>query len=384
MNLKAKALFLLSLTALSAPVIAEECNFPEQSGIPFQFDHLADFDHFSVRNQTSLDPVYPDWRYHPGTNSFLEYDKFFRRHAKLQLHPFLRKEEPVKGFADKTQPVRYYKAIVENCEVVWVRIPENSTEFERYFNVRDHKVDGNVSWLWEENTLNVRFTEQYLKLKDHEGKTIVSIPVTDNTILPAYPVDSNKLHAVPEFAKFTLTKVRDNAFSVAGHLRSPYSLYVTDAEGVQWRLPWDPEYLSLGDPLKGKKFSEGVSSSDIVSGNLVYGMTKSEVRLAWGAPHLERNHPIIKDSLTGQQYTFNENYLHDGTQKIPGERTFPISDGKKVGERTWWFYPNRLEVGQHLVFDINGKLTRDVQQKRIYKNRVEPVDVASKRLRAKY
>ena len=381
MNLKAKALLFISITALSAPIYAEECNFSEQSGIPFQFDHLADFDHFSIRSETGLEHAYPDWYYQPGPGSFLEYDKFFRRHAKLQIHPFLRKEEPLEGFANKTQPVRYYKAIVENCETVWVRIPENETEFQRYFNVQDHKVDGNVSWLWEENTLNVRFTEQYNKLKSYEGKTIVSVPVTDNTILPAYPVDSNKLHAVPEFAKFKLNKVRDNAFTVAGHLRSPYSLYVTDSEGVEWRLPWDPEYLSLGNPINKVKLSENVTTKDILNGNLVYGMTKSEVRLAWGAPHLERNHPVIKDNLTGRQYTKNENYLPDGMQKIPGDRTFPVSDGKKVGERTWWFYPNRLEIGQHLVFDINGKLTRDVQQKRIYKNRVQPVEVASKRLR---
>jgi hypothetical protein len=381
MNLKAKALFFFAAAAFSSVTVASECNFDEQKGMDFQFDHIADFDRFSIRNDSGHRLAYPDWFYRPDGHEFVDYREFFRRHAKLQTNDFLRKNEPVEGFADKTTPVRYYKALVENCMTVWVRIDENNPEFSRYFNIQDHKLDGNVPWLWEENTLNIRIKGQYQNLRNHVGKTVVSIPVTDNTILPAYPIASNTLHAVPEFAKFTLDSVRDNAFSVAGHLRSPYSLYVTDAEGTKWRLPWDPEYLSLGNPFNKISLSHGIDSSDILKSQLVFGMSKSEVRLAWGAPHLERNHPVIRDNVTGMQFVKNENYLHDGFQKLPEDRTFPSEDGELIGERTWWFYPNRLESGQYLAFDRNGKLSQSVQARNIYKKRSKPVEVAIDRIR---
>lgn len=381
MNLKAKAFFLVAVGVISSPLTAAECNFQDISGVDFQFDHIADYDRFSVRTSALSEPVYPDWFYHPNDRDFIEYDKFFRRDGKILNDSFLRKTETVEGFENKTQYVRYYEAIAENCERIWVRIPEDSKEFSRYFNVMDHKVDGTFPWNWEENTLNVRFSDQYQQLEAHVGKSVMTVPVTDRTILPAYPENTNELHGVPEFATFTLNAVKDNAFSVAGHLRSPYSLYVTDAEGNGWRIPWDPEYIRLDDPLKSLSLSTGVSINDIKTGNLVYGMSKDEVMLAWGVPHLERNHPILRESSTGIRRVVDENHLHDGLLKLPKDRTFPLSKATLEGHMTWWFYPDRLEQGQHLAFDRQGRLKQSVQTRRIYKQRIQPVEVAADRIR---
>lgn len=380
MNLKAKAFIFVAAGTIASTAIAEECSFHQMSGLDFQFDHLANYDQFIVRDRASNKAVYPDWFYDQSGQAHAEYDKFFRRHAKLQTDSFLRKDEPVPGFANKTTPVRYYKATVENCESLWVRIDENNPEFSRYFNVKDHKVDGDIPWLWEENTLNIRLTDQYDMLQKHVGKKVLTIPVTDNTIIPAYPAGSTTLMAVPEFAEFTLDAVMDNAFSVKGHLRSPYSLYVTDAEGSQWRLPWDPEYVSVGGTMEAIKRSE--YSKDILSGSLVYGMSKDEVKLAWGAPHIERVHPILKDNATGREFIKNENFLHDGLQKLPEDRVFPADNGKKVGQQTWWFYPKRLEERQYLAFDRHGKLKKSLQGAMLYKKRSQPVEVAIERIRS--
>lgn len=300
---------------------------------------------------------YKDWFYDPKGEMNLEYSKFFSRRAKFQDEPFLRFQERSKEAPYTNVWARYYRATVDNCETVYLRIQEDDRRVSKYFDMQDDRVSGDINFEWEESEYNIRFVSPFHKLDTWVGKKIYVVPGADRTKwVNAKKVDTYEKAVVPNHSVLTVLGLVRGAFDLDGQFLSPYMIKVEDEHGEIRLIPWVPEKIVFQDPFSNKSIRDKFKAA-IRKGEIVFGMNQSEVQLSWGYPNLERYYDISLNEV-GAETVEDETYRKDGLLK--GYRVLPALV-KTSDKMTAWHYPDLLPKKHFLVFDRKGILTEENQ-----------------------
>jgi hypothetical protein len=338
--MKLIAILSLSLSALSLSVNAspDRCKFNEIKGELFEFSHPQSI----MIHHDAVDIVdkgtYPFWFSEANSDHPLKVDSYFGRMAKVQSsQPVKRvKENTFKDVREKLY-VRYYSAVADNCEQVYVRVVEN--EFPNYFSKKINFVDRKFNFLEQERWVGISMIENQKALA---SKKISSVTVKPNGEGNVIFVDSTGSKAI-KLKRYTTLKVLDvkrSPFYYRGEMLSNYGIEVM-YQGDRGFINADYRYITNGNPL----LDVDVEFLNPISfGKLAFGMSQSDVLLSLGMPNEAEIFPVYKTN-TG----YKTDYFGDLRKQ----------DYDLIGYVHYWRYDG---IDKPLVFNTEKVFREKIQK----------------------
>ncbi|WP_025562820.1 hypothetical protein [Psychromonas sp. SP041] len=354
------ALSLVPLFASASPVL-NSCDYLGDSGREFTFLQSDPSLSFKNRMTENTYPFIVSDKFHGNKLNVAKYEY---RHAKLNDKSFFRRTELSSNGVE--EPVRYYNALVDNCDTVWFKVNESSGPAEKYMDSENDNVTGRVPWDRLEDELSIRFTDTFFKIKKHIGKFITAMPASSGEKLRGKSLDIQQWVDIDDFEKLKVLNVLASDFVYEGRRLGSTQIKVSNESGSEFYVPWNIEKLYLGNPFN-KKEIRSKFYGDIKRGNIRFGMNYDEVTMTWGEPDFIKDLPLYKRSdhrmfVKDVSYPYGDVF----TRYTVAE---PI-EGTIKGKFVEAHYLNRLRAGESLKFDTNGVLLEDNQVNNLHKNEV--------------
>lgn len=281
----------LSAISFSSNASPYRCDFENVEGELFEFAHpqaiLLHHDAVSIVEKNT----YPFWYKDANTTTPLEVDGYFGRMAKIQS------DEPVKRVSENTfkdvrdkLKVRYYSAIADNCEQIYVRVVEN--EFPNYFSPKIDFVDHQFDFLEQEKWIGITMEENVRSLETRHIDYITVKPAGHNKVFFINDV-GNKSVPLAQYVSLKVLDAKRSPLYLKGEMLSNYAIEVM-YQGERGYVNADYRYIVNGNPLLDVK-SDYLGA--ISSGKLVFGMKKSDVLLSKGMPLSSESFPVYKTNV---------------------------------------------------------------------------------------
>jgi len=333
--LLALSTLLVSTSSLASP---ERCEFDKVEGELVEFSHPQTI---VIRNDAvtiSDKKNYPRWYHEANMKEPISRDEYFGRMAKIRTHAPVKtvKENTFKDVREKLT-VRYYSAIADNCQQIYLRVIEN--DFPQYFSKDVDFLDHKFKFLEQEKWAGVTFIDNFVKLQEK-----------DISLLTIRPKGSGQIYFVNKLGTYATPLKRYESVEVVDAKRSPLYLrsqmlsnYKIEVKykGERGFINSDYQYMFNGNPLLDvdNKFF-----SSIANGKLMFGMKKEDVLLSLGLPDKSISYPIYR-THTG----FVTDYLGN----------YESRSYERVGHITHWSYE---AFDQPLIFNQNDVLLESKQQ----------------------
>lgn len=334
---------LLALTLLTIPFLslAEQCELSDFEGKHFTFSKLTKAKEYATNGK------YLTWVYQKNSSNFLNYEQFFSRKAVLSNN-YIEEVLPVYNDKSKFKTIRYYPAIVDNCQKVYLKVDTTNLEFDYAFNKRNFRSKKVIDFERHESLFATIFDANYQALRKNIGKTIHLKAQGNNTKLIARKKNSSERIFLEPNTEYTLLDIKDTAFSYQGIERSPYSLIIGN-EGNEYEVEANHKIVSLGKLFSNSSIRDEFKQ-DIINQNIRYGMNRHEVQMAWGIPDLERRQIIYLEKGFGE--FVKDDYIEYDEDVFKNK----MSNSSLAGIESDWYYFQRLPENNYLVFDKYGLL----------------------------
>lgn len=360
---------ILASFSASAEMKHIPCEFAELEGKKIRFLEVDPNTRFQNREDGLIYPYWVNDRFNPEK---VNVDDLSFRQAKLDTSKFYRRLESSGVPGDEPSFVRYYKTITEKCDVVWARIDESDNNFAKYFDEKNHLMDGSIPWEKEGESLSVQFNDEHSKLYARVGKSFYVKPHASNE--PHVGLTLDKMHQVSlsNHEKLKLVDVQPNSFIMNGVMIGTVTLKVKRENGEVVIIPWDTERLTHINPLSSRNV-KAKHKPAIASEQIHFGMNAEEIIAAWGQPDYVRYNPMYEAAKGKSFFVQNDRYPYGDSFK-----EFQVTQREsrmKSGDFQEWTYKDRLPEGKVLVLDHEGNLDKLFQTKQVIKNEIH-VDVA--------
>lgn len=329
------SLLLITTSALASP---ERCEFDKVEGLLFEFSHPQPIIIRSDVVDISDKKNYPHWFKSANTKEPIKKDEYFGRLAKVKdSRPVKRVSENTFKDVREELSVRYYSAIADNCEQIYLRIIEN--DFPQYFSKDLFIASRKFDFLEQERWGGYTLLENLKDLESGKVKLVTVRPSGDKKIYFVDTIGSKSIN-LPRYTTLNVLDVRRTPFYLHNDMLSNYTIEV-NYQGERGFINADYRYLFNGNPLLSLP-SENIDA--VAKGKVRFGMTSSEVMLSLGMP--------IESKIFAVYKTY-EGYRTDYDGEL-GKKDF-----KLAGYISHWSY---ADIKEPLIFNINDTLEEGKQR----------------------
>jgi hypothetical protein len=336
---------------------AIECDIKAEPGVEFTFSKLSQIDNFNGKNK------YKFWFKDRSLNNPINYFQYYKRSGKIKKEPIVQEINNKNNKFEKSI-VKYYPAVMDNCETIYLRVNTDDKEFKETFSKNNYLTMSNKypDFHKNESLFNVIFKIKYNDFNNAIGKDIYVKSQASTSGLLTRSRDNHSYVEHSPHTKFNFKALIDSPFNFYGKQLSPYSMLL-EKNGEEFYAPAQSDFINLKN-----KFSSNIRDqykNDIKIGKIRYGMNKFEVQSSWGVPELVRRQVIYLEKGMG------EIIMDYGYPYAKKEFIYPRAEDLPVGIESDWYYYNRLPDNQYLVFDKFGLLREYNQVFGLNKNNVD-------------
>jgi len=347
-------------------VFANTCNFKSIDGQEFEFGHISEYDQFLNKQAQRPSDSYP-YFFAKDMVTNLTVDSYYGRNYKVLDAPFSIVLAPDINDPINSHNVRFYEAIADNCKPFFVRIDEHDSRFSKYFQMSDHKMDGQFPFALEQNALDSIHLKSLSQVESHVGKDLYVLNHFENEpyIAKDHYYQENLTELVP-LSPYKLVEVDYNPFDNKGDNVSEFSMTLEDNEGNKFKAPYIKERLAFKDPLDTKRVRAKYHSL-IKEGKIAYGMNVAEITVSWGVPQSVHYEGIYRNPMTNAEFSVSDYWPYGGDKEDFPERYTDYS-----GKIQKWYYPGKLLENEFLKIDADGIMRKYMQHERIHENVIQP------------
>lgn len=309
MKIKALLLSTLFMTPFMVSASPERCDFDSISGELFEFSQPLPI----LMRHDAVDIVqagiYPFWYKESNTANPISVESYFGRLAKI------RSQSPVKRVSENTfkdvrerRHVRYYSAVADNCEQVYVRIIEN--DFPQYFSNEVDFSSHQFDFLEQERWVGITMLSNLSDLDSEKISHVTVRPEGDGKVFFINDVGSS-YSSIGRYETVEVFGVRRTPMYLKGDMLSNYGIKVK-YKGEQGYINGDYRYLFNGNPLLNvnPKFINAISQ-----GKLSFGMDMGDVLLSWGMPKFTEVFTVY-ETFQGYEVDYKNSLAGKGLQAV--------------------------------------------------------------------
>jgi hypothetical protein len=324
----------------------------------------------STDNQLTLDSWVTD-RFHPKK---IDMKTLYGNKAVFQEDVYFRRFEKLADTKNQYEYFRYYKATMENCDVIWAKFRENDPRLNYFWiknriikiGIDDNVIDtnDNIDFIRAADYLNIVHENTINRLIKHIGKEAAIIPHESDTI-KIERINSAQSTTSRKIAK--LNKLKNEQYLISGISLIPkvindnhsaiISVELTSKlSGAKIYEPWGNRSIILErDAFKNVRSEY---ENDISLGKIRYGMNYSEILKSWGQP--------IKIRYSNNPLAIPTDIQEPSETNIVDKRFFEITIANEVRMEQndfnmIWHYKKDFLPKNVIVFDHNGVLVKSLQ-----------------------
>jgi hypothetical protein len=213
------------------------------------------------------------WTEDPNWLTSIDHAVYGGRNGVIQVDRFVLKKEIFEG---KSFSIRYYPAHMDNCETVFLRIPEGKhrAQNKEVKGIQAYD-DGPEYLLKNENNIGARFENNWDQLQEFVGNNVYLLPRPNKRFDKGWLARSEDDLSGRHVSWSTLgpisvsvVRIIQQPYIIQGEVLSSSILVVEADDGALWRLPaypmdilkasWNPEkVLVVGSSAKDLMVLEG-------------------------------------------------------------------------------------------------------------------------------
>ena len=339
----ALAAAIIAITPFSASAFESEefCDFSryENGGVKVQFSPMSMSNKHMARERFQNREIYPHFFYSYNTSEPVNEKSIVHRKAVVEGDQFYRVNE---GSAKNPLMARYYKTIVDDCSRIYLRISENSKEFENYWSDRGamkvsldefieiHSHD--ISVIVDGALRNLRSLEgEYVTLAPIRGERSWYNQLSEDEFLKFDPSPQQKMKVV---------KLVKRPFIYRGNKLSPFTLKTALVNGSTMTIPGYSHSIVKWSNHKGDELEVGSSQSVLIAHK--------------GIPDRIRLLPVFKTD--SGKIIIEDEVLKERVSDGSGVNVSAVNNGEYIGYLKVFEYKNgsSAESVESYVVNMDG------------------------------